>query len=227
MKKKLYIQFETNFFDKIINQKRIEMINLIYKKIKVLNIRHLLDIGTTEDSSAKSSNIFCKMLNKIPIHKSISNQKITNKRFMKCLKKSITSNFSQKNIQDFKCDLVISSATIEHVGNFQNQVSKIKNMISLSNQYVVISTPNRFYPIELHTKLPLIHWLPKKIFRRILLFFNMKYFADEKNLNLLSKSELIEILNTFSKKIDYKIYNISFLGFISNFLVICKIKKIN
>tara|TARA_B100000780_G_scaffold279134_1_gene255825 strand:+ start:319 stop:1002 length:684 start_codon:yes stop_codon:yes gene_type:complete len=227
MKKKLYIQFETNFFDKIINQKRIEMINLIYKKIKVLNIRHLLDIGTTEDSSAKSSNIFCKMLNKIPIHKSISNQKITNKRFMKCLKKSITSNFSQKNIQDFKCDLVISSATIEHVGNFQNQVSKIKNMISLSNQYVVISTPNRFYPIELHTKLPLIHWLPKKIFRRILLFFNMKYFADEKNLNLLSKSELIEILNTFSKKIDYKIYNISFLGFVSNFLVICKIKKIN
>ena len=227
MKKKLYIQFETNFFDKIINQKRIEMINLIYKKIKVLNIRHLLDIGTTEDSSAKSSNIFCKMLNKIPIHKSISNQKITNKRFMKCLKKSITSNFSQKNIQDFKCDLVISSATIEHVGNFQNQVSKIKNMIFLSNQYVVISTPNRFYPIELHTKLPLIHWLPKKIFRRILLFFNMKYFADEKNLNLLSKSELIEILNTFSKKIDYKIYNISFLGFVSNFLVICKIKKIN
>ena len=227
MKKKLYIQFETNFFDKIINQKRIEMIDLINKKIKISNIKHLLDIGTTEDSSAKSSNIFCKMLNKIPIHKSISNQKITNKRFKKCLKKSITSNFSQKNIKDFKCDLVISSATIEHVGNFQNQVSKIKNMISLSNQYVVISTPNRFYPIELHTKLPLIHWLPKKIFRRILVFFNMKYFADEKNLNLLSKSELKKILNTFSKKIDYKIYNISFLGFISNFLVICKIKKIN
>jgi hypothetical protein len=32
MKKKLYIQFETNFFDKIINKKRIEMVDLIKKK---------------------------------------------------------------------------------------------------------------------------------------------------------------------------------------------------
>ena len=227
MKKKLYIQFETSFFDKIINKKRIEMIKLINKNIKISKIKDLLDIGTTEDSTAKSSNIFCKMLNKIPIHKSISNQIITNKRFKISLKKSITSKFSNKNIKDLKCDLVISSATIEHVGNFKNQVFKVKNMISLSNKYVVITTPNRFYPIELHNKLPLIHWLPKKLFRKILIFLNMNYFADEKNLNLLSKNELKKILNTFSKKIDYKIYNINFLGFVSNFLVICKIKKIN
>ena len=227
MKKKLYIQFETSFFDKIINKKRIEMIKLINKNIKISKIKDLLDIGTTEDSTAKSSNIFCKMLNKIPIHKSISNQIITNKRFKISLKKSITSKFSNKNIKDLKCDLVISSATIEHVGNFKNQVFKVKNMISLSNKYVVITTPNRFYPIELHTKLPLIHWLPKKLFRKILIFLNMNYFADEKNLNLLSKNELKKILNTFSKKIDYKIYNINFLGFVSNFLVICKIKKIS
>ena len=227
MKKKLYIQFETSFFDKIINKKRIEMIKLINKNIKISKIKDLLDIGTTEDSTAKSSNIFCKMLNKIPIHKSISNQIITNKRFKISLKKSITSKFSNKNIKDLKCDLVISSATIEHVGNFKNQVFKVKNMISLSNKYVVITTPNRFYPIELHTKLPLIHWLPKKLFRKILIFLNMNYFADEKNLNLLSKNELKKILNIFYKKIDYKIYNINFLGFVSNFLVICKIKKIN
>ena len=64
--------------------------------------------------------------------------------------------------------LLVVVGTHEHVGNFKNQVSKIKNMISLSNRYLVISTPNRFYPIELHTKLPLIHWLPKKIFRKII-----------------------------------------------------------
>ena len=53
----------------------------------------------------------------------------------------------------------------------------------------------------------------------------MRYFADEKNMNLLSKNDLKKILNIFSRKIDYKIYNIYFLGFVSNFLVICKIKK--
>ena len=225
MKKNLYIQFENNFFDKIINKKRIEMVNLLKKKISIKLIKDLLDIGTTQDLSADSSNIFCKMLNNIKIHKSISNQKITNTRFRNCIKKSITSKFSKETINTFKSDLVISSATIEHVGSLKNQIRKVSNMISLSKEYVVISTPNRFYPIELHTKLPLLHWLPKTIFRKILLLLNMKYFADEKNMNLLSKSDLKKILNIFSQKIDYKIHNIYFLGFVSNFLVICKIKK--
>jgi hypothetical protein len=89
----------------------------------------------------------------------------------------------------------------------------------------MITTPNRFFPIEVHTKLPLIHWLPKKMFRKILLFLRMDYFACEKNLNLLDISELKKILDTFSREISYKIYNIRFLGFVSNFLVICKVKK--
>jgi len=225
MKKNLYIQFETGFFDKIINKKRLEMVDLVKKNIKITQIKDLLDIGTTEDSSADSSNVFCKMLNKIKIHKSISNQKITNKRFKSTIKKSITSKFSKEIIDTFKSDLVLSSATIEHVGSLKNQITKVSNMISLSREYVVISTPNRFYPIELHTKIPLLHWLPKTFFRKILLLLNMKYFADEKNMNLLSKSDLKKILNIFSQKIDYKIHNIYFLGFVSNFLVICKIKK--
>ena len=225
MKKKLYIQFESNYFDKIINQKRIEMIKLIKKKIKISSINDLLDIGTTEDVSAKSSNIFCKMLNIIPTHKSISNQKITNTRFKVRKKKSITSSFSQKEINLLKSDLVISSATIEHVGSFKNQVKKVKNMINLSKRYFIITTPNNHYPIEFHTKLPLIHWFPKKIYRKILLFLNMDYFANEKNLNLLSKKELDNILCLFNKKIEYRIYEIKFLFFVSNFLAICKIKN--
>ena len=32
MKKNLYIQYENNFFDKIINSKRIEMVELLKKK---------------------------------------------------------------------------------------------------------------------------------------------------------------------------------------------------
>jgi hypothetical protein len=227
MKKNLYIQYENNFFDKIINRKRVEMVNLIKKKIDICKINDLLDIGTTEDVTANSSNIFCKMFDFIKIHKSISNQKITNKRFQSSLEKSITSDFNEEMINDFKSDLVISSATIEHVGDFDNQVAKIRNMIQLSKKYVVISTPNRFYPIEFHTKLPFIHWLPKNIFRKALLFLNMKYFADQNNLNLLSKSELKEILNIFSDRINFKIYNIRFLGLISNFLVICEVKKID
>jgi hypothetical protein len=98
-------------------------------------------------------------------------------------------------------------------------------MIKLSKKYIIITTPNRFFPVEVHTKLPLIHWLPKKIFRKILLFLHMDYFAKEKNLNLLSIIELKRILDNFSREISYKIYTIRFIGFVSNFLVICNVKK--
>jgi hypothetical protein len=225
MKKNTYVQFENTFFERIINQKRMEMFKLVCKKINISKINDLLDIGTTNDSKLGSSNFFCKMFDKIPKHKSISNQKINNSRFERCLKKSITSNFSKKEINILKSDLVISSAVIEHVGNFKNQTNKVRNMIQLSKKYVIITTPNRFFPVEVHTKLPLIHWLPKKMFRKILLSLRMDYFACEKNLNLLDISELKKILDTFSREISYKIYNIRFLGFVSNFLVICKVKK--
>ena len=225
MKKNTYVQFENTFFERIINQKRMEMFKLVSKKINISKISDLLDIGTTNDSKLSSSNFFCRMFDKITKHKSISNQKINNSRFERCLKKSITSSFSKKEINNLKSDLVISSAVIEHVGNFNNQTNKVRNMIKLSKKYIIITTPNRFFPVEVHTKLPLIHWLPKKIFRKILFFLHMDYFAYEKNLNLLSIIELKRILDNFSREISYKIYTIHFLGFVSNFLVICKVKK--
>jgi len=225
MNKNTYVQFENSFFEKIIKNKRLEMFNLLKKKINIFKLKDLLDIGTTNDSDLKSSNIFCNMLEVVPIHKSISDQIIKNKRFKICSNKSITSNFTKKEISQLKSDLVISSATIEHVGSFKNQIKKINNMIKLSKKYIVITTPNRFFPIEVHTKLPLIHWLPKKIFRKILLLLGMSYFANEKNLNLLDKTDLHKILANFSKKINYKIYNIKFLGFVSNFFVIGELKK--
>jgi hypothetical protein len=220
-----YVQFENIFFEKIIKNKRLEMFNILKKKINIYKLKELLDIGTTNDSDLKSSNIFCNMLEVVPIHKSISDQIIKNKRFKICTNKSITSNFTKKEISKLKADLVISSATIEHVGSLKNQIKKVNNMIKLSRKYIVITTPNRFFPIEVHTKLPLIHWFPKNIFRKILLLLRMSYFAYEKNLNLLDKTDLHNILANFSKKINYKIYNIKFLGFVSNFFVIGELKK--
>lgn len=225
MNRNTYVQFENFFFEKIIKNKRLEMFNLLKKKINIYKIKDLLDIGTTNDGNLKSSNMFCKMLEIIPIHKSISDQRVQNKRFKICKNKSITSNFTKKEVDLLKSELVISSATIEHVGSLKNQIKKVNNMIKLSKKYIIITTPNRFFPIEVHTKIPLIHWLPKNIFRKILILLGMSYFAYEKNLNLLDKNDLNMILSNFSKKINYNIYNIKFLGFVSNFFVICKLKN--
>jgi len=123
MNRNTYVQFENSFFEKIINKKRMEMLKLIRKKINISKINDLLDIGTTNDDKLNSFNFFCKMFEDIPKHKSISNQKINNNRFKICIKKSITSAFTKKKIDNLKSDLVISSAVIEHVGNFKKSNS--------------------------------------------------------------------------------------------------------
>ena len=54
---------------------------------------------------------------------SISDQLITSSFFKKKLQKSIIENFSEYEIENFKSDLVVSNATIEHVCNYNNHVN--------------------------------------------------------------------------------------------------------
>jgi hypothetical protein len=220
----IYSHGHNGFFDKILIKKRKEMKEVIIQHLNNEKFSEALDIGTTNDLENESSNYLIKNLPNITLYRSISNQKIENKFFSKSLNKSILSEFSAIEIQDFKSELVISNATIEHVGKFENQIKMVENIIKLSKKFFIINTPNRYHPLEFHTKLPLIHWLPKKIHRKLLSLTGFTYSAKEENLNLLSKNELRIILNRFDF-IEYTILNIKFFGFISNYIVIGK--KIN
>ena len=184
------------------------------------NINEVLDIGTTNDTENKSSNFIVKNLKNIKNFNSISDQLISSSFFKKKLQKSITENFSEYEIENLKSDLVISNATIEHVGNYDNQKAMINNMIKLSKKMIIISTPNRYHPLEFHTKIPFIHWLPKKIHRKILKIFNLDFYSKEENLNLLSKSDLSSFIKDEEIKSEF-IY-IKFLFLRSNLIFILK-----
>jgi hypothetical protein len=225
---KIYVKNHYNFIDNFIKKKRLEIAHFVNKKIKEYKIKEVLDIGTTNDESFKSSNVIIKNLKNINKYKSISDQIITLKLFSKKYNKSITSKFSNKEIKIFSSDLVISNATIEHVGSKKNQTKMLKNIINLTKKIFIIITPNKNYPLDFHTKIPFVHWLPKKIYRKLLKLANLRFFSLEKNLNLLSENDLIMILNNFNNQIVYKIYYIKLLGLISNLIVVGeKIKKYN
>lgn len=105
--------------------------------------------------------------------------------------------------------------------NKKNIKKGILNMIKLTKKYFVITTPNRFYPLDFHTKLPLIHFLPKKIHRFILRYLGYNFLSKEENLNLLSRNDLI----TFFCKIpniNHDIKTIKLFGLVSDFIVIGK-----
>ena len=207
-----------NFFDKIVFKKRLEISNIINNIIKDLQIHDALDIGTTSDDKNASSNIVIKNIKDIDKFKCISDQIVNSDFFHKSLNKSITEEFSENELYDFSSDLVVSNATIEHVGNTLNQKKMLENVIKLTKKIFVITTPNRFYPIELHTKIPLIHWFPKSIYRKILKFLGLSFYANEENLNLLSVNELKKMLD--NHKITYEIKFLKLLFFKSNIIIV-------
>jgi hypothetical protein len=218
---KIYSSAHYSFFDKIILNKRLVILDVVKNFLKDKNIQDVLDIGSTGDDNNISSNFIIKNLGEYKTYKSISDQDIGLNFFSNKLKKSITENFSEEDIVSFKSDLVISNATIEHVGSFENQTKMCDNILKMTKKYFVIITPNRFHPIEFHTKIPFIHWLPKKMHRSILIFLGLKFFADENNLNLLSQNDLKLIMKKLNQT-NYDIKKINFLYFKSNLILIGK-----
>ena len=215
---KIYAINHYNFIDRIVFKKRLEISNIINSIIKKQKIYDALDIGTTNDDANFSSNSVIKNIKNIKKFKCISDQEINSKFFYKRLKKSITEDLSEKELNEFSSDIVISNATIEHVGGALNQKKMLENIIKLTQKNFIITTPNKFHPIEFHTKIPLIHWLPKPIYRKILNLLGLSFHAKEENLNLLSIRELKKLLD--NQKITYQIKFIKLFFFRSNIIII-------
>jgi SAM-dependent methyltransferase len=62
---------------------------------------------------------------------------------------------------DGEFDVVFSNAVIEHVGDREQQKRLVSESLRVGRR-VFITTPNRRFPIEVHTRLPFVHWLPRR-----------------------------------------------------------------
>lgn len=91
-------------------------------------------------------------------------------------------------------DCAFSSATIEHVGNDYQQVQYCRDLLAIAPQ-ICLTTPNRYHWLDFHTKIPLIHWLPRGVHRAILRLLGLRFWAQEANLRLLSKPDLQRIVS--------------------------------
>jgi hypothetical protein len=87
-----------------------------------------------------------------------------------------------------KCefDIVFSTAVIEHVGDRGRQQAFIDELIRVGRAFFV-TTPNRWFPVEMHTHLPLLHYLPARLHRQVLKALGLGFWASEDNLNLLDQ----------------------------------------
>ena len=63
-------------------------------------------------------------------------------------------------------DITFSNAVIEHVGDLERQRAFVHEAVRVAGR-VFLTTPNRWFPIEVHTRLPLVHWLPETAANRV------------------------------------------------------------
>lgn len=120
---------------------------------------------------------------------------------------------------DGSFDFVYSHAVIEHLGSREKQAKFIAEAVRVARKGVLLTTPNRWHPIESHTGLPLLHYLPQSLYHRLYRLLGKGMYASEETLNLLSSRQLLGLL----RGVDASLYGVRWLGIRSNlFLVIRK-----
>jgi hypothetical protein len=120
---------------------------------------------------------------------------------------------------DNSYDFVHSSAVIEHVGSHRNQATFLGELWRVARRGIFVTTPNRWFPIEFHTVLPLVHYLPPPAFRAILRGMGRDFFSDEANLNLMSRRTLADAAQSAGIG-NFRIESVLLLGWASNLLLV-------
>ncbi|MDR2115347.1 MAG: class I SAM-dependent methyltransferase [Planctomycetaceae bacterium] len=191
---------------------RIEMFRKLERLVDFETLEQVLDVGVTTERERKETNIFEELY---PFKNQVTALSPQDASWLEedwQGMKYVHGNGCEMPFDDNQFDLVVSFAVIEHVGSQENQKRFLAECFRVAKKYVFIATPNRGYPIEFHTVLPLIHWLPKSIHRKILKHFRRyEFFAEESNLNLLSRNSLAQLCQELTIK-TYQIHHIRFFG---------------
>lgn len=122
------------------------------------------------------------------------------------------------SFSDDTFDIVYSNAVIEHVGNFDDQRRFLSELYRVAKRGY-LTTPNRHFPIELHTRIPLLHLLlSKKNFDAFVTKIGKPWAAGD-YMSLLSESDLHRLFSEVGIR-HYTLVKNRFCGLPMTFTVI-------
>ena len=99
----------------------------------------------------------------------------------------VNASGTELPFEDDAFDVAFSNAVIEHVRGRDEQRRFVAELCRVAPR-VFLSTPNRWFPVETHTLLPFLHWLPRKTADRA---FDALGRDTWKRVDLLTKDELL------------------------------------
>jgi hypothetical protein len=151
----------------------------------------ILDVGVTSDRTYGHSNYLEAWY---PYKNRITAAGIDDAGFLERLYpglRFIQADGRDLPFADGAFDYVHSSAVLEHVGSRERQSRFLEELWRVARKAIFVTTPNRWFPVEFHTVLPLAHWLPPAVFRTLLRRTGRSFFAQEENLNLMTRRDLL------------------------------------
>jgi hypothetical protein len=176
----------------------------------------IVDIGATPDAVTEDSNFLEKWY---PHPERITATSIEDASYLEEAHPGVTfvqtAGGDRLPFEDRQFDIAFSSAVIEHVGDRSQQRQFISEMVRVSKRFF-LTTPDRRFPMELHTFLPFVHWLPQQHHQSILRKVGKTTWASTENLNLLDEKSLRGL---FPPGSSVAVDGVSLMGMRSNLIV--------
>ena len=204
---------------RLATRQRRKMYARFVETVGVTGEDSILDIGVTSDRSYESSNYLEAWH---PYKSKITAAGIDDASFLEQQYpgvKFVFANGLELPFSNRSFDIVHSSAVLEHVGGTANQAAYVRECMRVASRAVFLTTPNRWFPVEFHTVLPFIHWLPRRYFRALLRQGGLAFFAEEANLNLLTRRDLRKIVGGTSD-FAFSVSAVALAGWPSNLLLV-------
>jgi len=166
------------------------MFRLFMKVLDPTPETRVLDVGVTSDETQRESNYFEQMY-PYPEKVTCVGTEDGSHLMHRYPGLSYTRVRPRESLPfaDGEFDVVFSNAVLEHVGSRAEQAQFLGELRRVGRAFFV-TTPNRWFPFEHHTGLPFVHYLPPRLFRRLLRHTRYRYWSDESNLNILTAGEL-------------------------------------
>jgi SAM-dependent methyltransferase len=175
----------------------------------------VLDVGVTPEQSLMSNNFFEEMY---PWKDRITATSIEDASFLEAAYpglRFVRTDGVRLPFDDGEFDVVFSSAVVEHVGSREHQQRFVRELLRVGKHYFA-TTPNRWFPVDLHTGLPLLHWMPQSAHQAALRRIGMDFWASTDNLNLLSAAAFVDL---FPPEASVELIRFRTAGMTSNLIV--------
>lgn len=194
---------------------RRRMIEMFLRTCAPTETSPVVDVGVTPDAALVDSNAF-EQLYPYPhnvVATSVEDASAIEQRYPGV--RFVRTDGSTLPFGDREFHVAVSFAVLEHVGDRKQQRAFLAELTRVADAFFV-TTPNRWFPLELHTFLPLLHWLPQRVHQAILRRVGLRQWAKTAHLNLLGRRDVEAVM---PPDVSFVVTSHRILGWTSNLII--------